>query len=253
MRVHGINSYLKWTNNVLRKKKKKENRYRNFLKIGISTMEFVSSFSVARSANNVGKFRERVSNRFGTEDDDRGSLSPVSLATCKPNCVTWSGTETGTKLGNERSGRRYSAYSSAFCGWPTLQRSDVRLPFLKSSPGIRLHRRGYRAPCYAIGPRRDASNTASRLPPDIKRHGRAYFISFARFPAFRESNRNLRSDPPCSLRDEVVSEYPTTRRFSVPDRLESGSNDEVWKQISGKIIRSNFFNFRKKEYYFYIR
>lgn len=162
MRVHGINSYLKWTNNVLRKKKK-ENRYRNFLKIGISTMEFVSSFSVARSANNVGKFRERVSNRFGTEDDDRGSLSPVSLATCKPNCVTWSGTETCTKLGNERSGRRYSAYSSAFCGRPTLQRSDVRLPFLKSSPGIRLHRRGYRAPCYAIGPRRDASNTASRL------------------------------------------------------------------------------------------
>lgn len=36
----------------------------------------------------------------------------------------------------------------------TFQRSDVRLPFLKSSPGIRLHRCGYRAPCYVIGPRR---------------------------------------------------------------------------------------------------
>ena len=135
MRVHGINSYLKWTNNVLRKKKKKENRFRNFLKIGISTMEFVSSFSVARSANNVGKFRERVSNRFGTEDDDRGSLSPVSLATCKPNCVTWSGTETGRSWETRGAGgdiqhiRRPSAVGRRFndptCGYPFLRAHPV--------------------------------------------------------------------------------------------------------------------------------
>lgn len=98
-------------------------------------MEFVSSFSVARSASNVGKFRERVSNRFGTEDDDRGSLSPVSLATCKPNCVTWSGTETGRSWETRGAGgdiqriRRPSAVGRRFndptCGYPFLRAHPV--------------------------------------------------------------------------------------------------------------------------------
>lgn len=102
-----------------------------FLKIGISTIAGSNlfgckSFVIRETAlfdirDNVGKFRERVSNRFGTEDDDRSSLSPVSLATCKPNCVTWSETETERSWAREGKERKDdSPDSSAFCGRATL-------------------------------------------------------------------------------------------------------------------------------------
>lgn len=169
MQVHGIQILIqKWTNDVW--------TWRNDTRIQISENWEIStiagsnlfgckSFVIRETAlfdirDNVGKFRERVSNRFGTEDDDRSSLSPVSLATCKPNCVTWSETETERSWAREGKERKEGAIhqirrpSAVERRCTTFQRSDVRLPFLKSSPGIRLHRCGYRAPCYVIGPRR---------------------------------------------------------------------------------------------------
>lgn len=133
---------------VLYKKKKNDNDTRIviqiFWKLGYLRLpeRICSAQKFHHSRNSVGKFRERVSNRFGTEDDDRSGLSPVSLATCKPNCVTWSETETErswAREGKERNGRRFSRFvvgllrstdvarrfNDPTCGYPFLRAHPV--------------------------------------------------------------------------------------------------------------------------------
>lgn len=118
---------------------------------------FEEQNSYPRGGNdNVGKFRERVSNRFGTKDDDRRSLSPVRFATCKPKLghVERNKEEKvhrkkraterkkkeriGTSLVRDAIHRILKAFRGQSVRGTTFHRSDVWLPFLKSLSSIWL-------------------------------------------------------------------------------------------------------------------